>query len=63
MGPGLFRLWVIVSAIWIVLVISSRPNTLLFMELGLLPPVVLFIVGLILHWVIERFFPPSQLNE
>jgi hypothetical protein len=42
---GLFRLWAIVSVIWIVMVISSRPDTELFMELGLLPPVVLLVAS------------------
>ncbi len=52
---GLFRLWAIVSVVWIVVVISSRPDTLLFMKLGLLPPVVLLVAGLMLHWTIKGF--------
>jgi len=61
MGRGLFRLWLVATALWagfwlFVLMYDSRPNALeIYLQVALLPPAVILIIGLMLRWAFKGF--------
>lgn len=61
MARGMFRLWLVASVLWISFAFlgssgDSRPDAVtILLEIALVPPGVILIIGLMLGWAFKGF--------
>jgi hypothetical protein len=60
MARGLFRLWLVAAVLWaafwlVVVIFDNHRQDALYLGFALVPPAVIFIIGLMLRWAFKGF--------
>jgi hypothetical protein len=58
-----FRLWVVLSGLWVFynfLLVLYGMGLDTFMLFGLLPPIVVYVLGRAVYWIYKRFIEPEE---